>query len=93
MEIQRAIEIIQRKSSIPNDDETFDEIEKAYGMAVEAMKKQIAKLPISINMPYGSTKIFCPTCKAFVGCVKDGITEQMEYCNECGQHISRNSEV
>ena len=58
MDIQRAIEIIQRKSSIPNDGESFADIEKAYDLAVEAMEKQIAKKPII--KPW--CPAICPTC-------------------------------
>ena len=39
---EKAIEIINRKSSIPNNDECFDDIEAAYNMATFALKKQIA---------------------------------------------------
>ena len=39
---EKAIEIINRKSSIPNNDECFEDIETAYNMATSALKKQIA---------------------------------------------------
>ena len=42
---EKAIEIINRKSSIPNNDECFEDIETAYNMATSALKKQIATKP------------------------------------------------
>jgi hypothetical protein len=36
---QKAIEIIKRKSSIPMNDETFDEICEAYDMATQALEE------------------------------------------------------
>jgi hypothetical protein len=43
MTIEEAKEIIERKSSIPFDGETFEKIENAYDMAIKALKKQIPK--------------------------------------------------
>ena len=37
---EEAIKILQRKTTIPNDDETFDYICKAYDMAIEALKQE-----------------------------------------------------
>ena len=39
MLFERMLEIIKRKSSIPYNDESFDEIEKAYDMAIEILEK------------------------------------------------------
>ena len=36
---EKTIEIINRKSSIPNNDECFEDIETAYNMATSALKK------------------------------------------------------
>lgn len=74
MDIQRAIEIIKRKSSIPNDGESFDEIEKAYDMAIEALEKQIS---ISREIRHGD--YFCPKCGSNV--------EYQGYCHACGQRV------
>lgn len=41
MTIEEAKEIIERKTSIPFDGETFEKIEKAYDIAIQALEKQI----------------------------------------------------
>lgn len=46
MTVEEAIAIIRRKTSIPENGEIFEIIEKAYDMAVEALEKQIPKAPI-----------------------------------------------
>lgn len=38
MLFERMLEIIKRKSSIPNVDESFDEIENAYDMAIKILE-------------------------------------------------------
>ena len=59
----------------------------------------MAKKPICKSMPYSeevgmNDEWLCPTCKAYVGYFTEGMNEpeQMEYCNECGQHIARDWE-
>ena len=61
-----------------------------------ARDKQIEKKPIYKEMPYSEEVGFneewhCPVCGAYVGYYTEGMgePEQMEYCNECGQHIAR----
>ncbi len=39
MTSERAIEILERKTSIPDEGETFEEIEEAFDIAVSALKK------------------------------------------------------
>ena len=46
MTSEEAIAIIRRKTSIPENGEIFEIIEKAYDMAIEALEKQISKKPI-----------------------------------------------
>ena len=46
MTVEEAIAIIRRKTSIPENGEIFEIIEKAYDMAVEALEKQIPKAHI-----------------------------------------------
>lgn len=68
---------------------------------VEALEKRIAKKSVRKEKPYSEEVGFndeyhCPTCGAYVGYFTEGMNEpeQMEYCNECGQHIERDwSEV
>lgn len=62
----------------------------------EAMEKQIPKKPVCKPKPYNESvgfneEWFCPSCGAYIGYFYEGMDEpeQMEYCNECGQHIAR----
>lgn len=43
MKIEKAIEIIRRKTTIPNDGESFSDIEEAYKIAIASMQKDIYK--------------------------------------------------
>lgn len=59
-------------------------------------EKSVAKKPIEKVLPYSEEYGFnsewkCPTCGAYVGYFSEGMSEpeQMEYCNECGQHIAK----
>ena len=61
-----------------------------------SLEKQIPKKPIRKEMPYSeevgfNDERYCPVCNSYVGYFTEGMseTEQMEYCNECGQHIAR----
>ena len=74
---------------------------RATNLAINALEKQIAKKPVCKEKSYSeelgfSEEWHCPTCGAYVGYFTEGMNEpeQMEYCNECGQHIARDwSEV
>lgn len=62
----------------------------------EAVEKQIQKKPVCKPKPYNESvgfneEWFCPSCGAYIGYFYEGMDEpeQMEYCNECGQHIAR----
>ena len=62
----------------------------------EAVEKQILKKPVCKPKPYNESvgfneEWFCPSCGAYIGYFYEGMDEpeQMEYCNECGQHIAR----
>lgn len=59
-------------------------------------EKNVAKKPIEKVLPYSEEFGFnsewkCPTCGAYVCYFTEGMNEpeQMEYCNECGQHIAK----
>ena len=61
-----------------------------------SLEKQIPKKPIRKEMPYSeevgfNDEWYCPVCNSYVGYFTEGMSEpeQMEYCNECGQHIAR----
>lgn len=62
----------------------------------EAVEKQKAKKPVCVPKPYNEEVGFndewhCPSCGSYIGYFTEGMNEpeQMEYCNECGQHIAR----
>ena len=84
MTSEEAIAIIRRKTSIPNNGEAFEDIEKAYDMAIEALEKQISKKPIqnrNEGIRYTST-YSCPSCGGrFAG------TGIADYCYHCGQAL------
>ena len=65
----------------------------------EAREKQKPKKPVCKPKPYNESvgfneEWFCPSCGAYIGYFYEGMDEpeQMEYCNECGQHIARDWE-
>ena len=80
-----------------NNDCKFTEDDyKANEMAIQALEKQIPKKPIEKEMPYSEDVGFnsewhCPCCNSYIGYFTEGMseTEQMEYCNNCGQHIAK----
>ena len=62
----------------------------------EAVEKQIPKKPVCKPKPYNESvgfneEWFCPSCGSYIGYFYEGMDEpeQMEYCNECGQHTAR----
>lgn len=62
----------------------------------KAVEKQKPKKPVCKPKPYNESvgfneEWFCPSCGAYIGYFYEGMDEpeQMEYCNECGQHIAR----
>lgn len=61
-----------------------------------AISRQTPKKPIRKEMPYSegagfNDEWYCPVCNSYIGYFTEGMSEpeQMEYCNECGQHIAR----
>ena len=63
---------------------------------LEAVEKQEPKKPVCKPKPYNESvgfneEWFCPSCGSYIGYFYEGMDEpeQMEYCNECGQHIAR----
>ena len=70
--------------------------EEVIGMATKALEKQIPKKPIEKVMLYSEEVGFnsewhCPCCDSYIGYFAEGMSEpeQMEYCNNCGQHIAK----
>ena len=69
---------------------------KMAQVAINALEKQIPKKPIEKVMPYSEEVGFnsewnCPCCESYIGYFAEGMSEpeQMEYCNNCGQHIEK----
>ena len=64
--------------------------------AIEALEKQLPMKPICVPKRYTeelgfNDEFLCPVCKSYVGYFTEGMREpeQMEYCNDCGQHIAK----
>ena len=75
---------------------TIGEHRESMNMAIKALEKQIPKKPIEKVMPYSEEVGFnsewhCPCCESYIGYFAEGMSEpeQMEYCNNCGQHIEK----
>ena len=67
-----------------------------FETAIEALEKQLPKKPICVPKRYTeelgfNDEFLCPVCKSYVGYFTEGMSEpeQMEYCNDCGQHIAK----
>ncbi len=84
MNVEEAIAIIRRKTSVPEDGEPFENIEKAYDMAIEALEKQIPKVPVKNRKEHiRYTSVYsCPSCGG--GFAGTGIAD---YCYHCGQSL------
>lgn len=93
MDIEKVKEIIDRKTSIPLDNETSDYIEKAYDIASGIIERAIAK-PIKPRMCWkcekndcvGCDKDFnrCPNCN---GVLDNDVSEEYKHCPDCGQAL------
>ena len=94
MKIEKVKEIIDRKSSIPLENESFEVISKAYDIASEIIDTAIPK-PIKArecwkceleNCEPGCVKDFnrCPKCDEVLD---TDCGEQYKYCPECGQAL------
>ena len=89
---EEAIETI--KSNMPTSG--YQMLRESLIIAIGALEKQIPKKPVCKPKPYNESvgfneEWFCPSCGAYIGYFYEGMDEpeQMEYCNECGQHIAR----
>ncbi|WP_303192666.1 hypothetical protein [Hungatella hathewayi] len=78
MDIEKAIEIISRKTTIPNEGESFSDIEEAYKIVTASMQKDVYK-----TCEYGNGFYPCPNCgeSTTEDCVNAG------RCSSCGQAI------
>ncbi len=79
-----------------NDNEPIEKSIEHAKTAIEALEKQLPKKPICVPKRYTeelgfNDEFLCPVCKSYVGYFTEGMSEpeQMEYCNDCGQHIAK----
>ena len=94
MEIKKTIEILERKTTIPLDGESFETISKAFDIAIEALEKQVPKKPTYDGDGYAPDGTFvfdewlCPNCNSRYEVDYDNY----DYCPNCGQKIDWSEE-
>lgn len=84
---QEAIRNINALNAVCGQKDFYDEeLEKALGMAIKALEKQIAKKPI-FKFAYEDGRKFhdCPMCGSYVTHAFE--QDQVRYCNCCGQKL------
>lgn len=84
MTVEEAIKIIERRTTIPDDDYSFDKINEAIDVAISALEKQIAKKPEYSSDGYSPEGLeiwdaHCPNCGHEL--------EEEDICPNCGQAI------
>lgn len=93
MDIVKALVIIERKSSIPLENESFDDIEKAFDIASESINYRIGKRikPRKCNtcdkedcMNCNDDFNRCPSCNEVLD---DDCSSEPKYCPDCGQAL------
>lgn len=65
MLFKRMLEIIERKSSIPYNDESFDEISKAYDQAIDILEKS-RWIPVTERLPNIATKCLVTLSNGYI---------------------------
>lgn len=84
---KEAIRNINALNAVCGQKDFYDEeFEKALGMAIKALEKQIPKkvIPRHIRKYDGFDDGECPTCRNSV--LRDGFSNDI-YCDECGQKL------
>ena len=87
MEPERVIKILKRKTTIPGDGYSYDEIEEAIEFAIKEVGKCIPKKPVRAS--WSPSK--CSTCEASLSThLGDGYFRELWYerCPECGQKLN-----
>jgi len=95
MQIEKAIEIINRKTSIPEQGESFDDIVEAFDMAAEVLKRQIPKKMdassfLGPRKGDNYTDYYCPSCKSKIVSVVNGDLvggQKSAFCPDCGRAL------
>ena len=59
MDVEKAIAILERKTTIPGDGYTWEEIEQAIAMAVLSLKNQVGEEPLTLDR---KTRENCKSC-------------------------------
>lgn len=84
--LEQAIRILKRKTTVPGDGYSFEDIDKAIDFAIERLEKDIPKKPIRQSW----NPNLCPTCQADLGgeC-NDGYYENPIFhrCPNCEQKL------
>ena len=93
MELEKAKEIVERKSTIPLDGENFDDISKAMDLASECIGYRIGK-EIKPRKCIGCPRDNCADCdNGFNKCptcgnvLDDDYGSEPKFCEECGQKL------
>ena len=84
MTVRKAIDILNRRTTIPDDDCTFEQINTAIDMAIFALEKQIPKAPDYSSDGYSPEGLevwdaYCPHCGHEL--------DDEDICPNCGQAI------
>ena len=95
--MQTIVDTFDKLNDFANGTLTLNKISDSdLSNVLVSLEKQIPKKPICKEMPYSeevgfNDEWYCPTCNSYIGYFTEGMSEpeQMEYCNECGQHIAR----
>lgn len=93
MTYQEAIGIVNRRTTIPDDECTFEQINEAINLAISALEKQIPKNPTYKDVGDDGYKINTPFCFA---CDNPlfymTIDTRANYCPRCGNAIDWSDE-
>ena len=84
MNREEAIRILDRRSTIPDEDSSWLDIMQAINMAIEALKEQ---RPHGEWIDYTDDGyVECPFCGSATNC-EDGGKEDLHYCFSCGAKL------
>lgn len=91
MTAKEAIKILSRRTTIPGDGYSFEEINEAIDMAIAAIEKRIPKKPVAHeSTDITNTRYYdysCPTCGKWVYKKLPFEERNREICPDCGQAL------